>query len=240
MNRRQLIQNLGLLSGAAFIGAPGLLQTTLRGQTPPTGPHTLPPLNYAFDALEPFIDAQTMQIHHDRHHAAYVNNLNTLMAKYPDLAKLSAAQLMSKLDTVPAADRSAVRNNAGGHVNHTFFWQCLKKNEGGKPSGDLLKAIETKFKSWDQFQSDFSAAATTVFGSGWAWLVKNDKGELDIVKTFAQDNPWMQTNRIPVLGIDVWEHAYYLKYQNRRPDYIKAFWNVINWDFVASEYAKKA
>jgi superoxide dismutase, Fe-Mn family len=224
-------------SGAAMAGGSIMGGSMLVGQTPASGPHTLPALGYAFDALEPFIDAQTMQIHHDRHHAAYVNNLNTLLAKYPDLAKLSPAQLMGKIDAVPTGpDRSALRNNAGGHVNHTFFWQCLKKNENGKPSGDLLKAIETKFKSWDQF----TAAATTVFGSGWAWLVKNDKGELDIMKTFNQDNPWMQTNRIPVLGIDVWEHAYYLKYQNRRPDYIKALWNVINWDFVASEYAKKA
>lgn len=236
MNRRQLLQNLAAFSGAALIGGPNL-----RAQTPaPSGPFSLPALGYAFDALEPHIDAQTMQIHHDRHHAAYVNNLNGVITKYPDMAKMPIDQIVANLDKIPnPADRNTIRNNAGGHINHTFFWQSLKKNEGGKPSGDLLKAIETKFKTYDQFQTDFTQAATTVFGSGWAWLVKNADGSLDLLKTPNQDNPWMQ-GKTPILALDVWEHAYYLKYQNRRPDYIKAFWNVINWDFANEQFAKKA
>jgi Fe-Mn family superoxide dismutase len=234
MNRRELFKNLALLPGAAALG-----RTALLAQTPtPTGPHTLPALGFAFDALEPHIDAQTMQIHHGRHHQAYVNNLNTVLAKYPDLAKMTAGDLVKALDKVPAgADRNTVRNNAGGHVNHTFFWQCLEKNEGGKPGTELMKAIETKYKTWDAFQAEFTTAATGLFGSGWAWLVKNPNGELDILRTWNQDNPWMQ-GKTPILGIDVWEHAYYLKYQNRRPDYVKAFWNVIHWDFCSENFKK--
>lgn len=207
----------------------------------PTGPFTLPKLDYAFDALEPSIDAQTMQIHHDRHHAAYVNNLNVAAAKAPELAKMTPEQIVANLDKVPAEMRSLVRNNAGGHLNHTFFWQCLKKNDGNPPSAELGKAIDKKYTSYAKFQEEFTAAAMGVFGSGWAWLVADAKtNELDIIRTPNQDNPWMQQGKKALLGIDVWEHAYYLKYQNRRADYVKAFYAVINWDFVQEQLAKKA
>jgi Fe-Mn family superoxide dismutase len=211
--------------------APSLLAQA----APPAGPFTLPALPFAFDALEPYIDAQTMQIHHDKHHQAYITNLNKAVVDQPSLAGKTADELIRNLTNVPEAIRKTVQNHGGGHANHSLFWQSLKK-DGGQPKGELAKAIETKFGSFEKFKTDFSQAATTLFGSGWAWISMDGK-ELRIEQTSNQDSPLMQ-GRIPLLGLDVWEHAYYLKYQNRRPDYISAFWNVINWDFVTERYIK--
>lgn len=196
----------------------------------------LDPLPYPNDALEPHIDAQTMEIHHDRHHNTYVTNLNNAIAGKADLEALSIDELVSSLEKVPEDIRTAVRNNGGGHWNHNFFWQSLAPNGGGAPSGDLAKAIDEAFGSFDAFKEAFAKAATTRFGSGWAWLVKKD-GKLSVTSTPNQDNPLMDNSGTPLLGIDVWEHAYYLKYQNKRPDYIAAFWNVVNWEAVAARYA---
>ena len=199
--------------------------------------HTLPQLPYAFDALEPHIDAQTMQIHHGKHHQAYVNNLNAALEKAPDIASKPLEALLGKLDSVPEAVRTAVRNNGGGHWNHSLFWELMAPGAGGKPDGALAKAIDAAFGSFDSFQEKFAAAAGGRFGSGWAWLVR-DGGKLAITSTPNQDNPLMEgraANDV-LLGIDVWEHAYYLKYQNRRPDYVKAWWNVVNWSEVASRF----
>jgi len=202
--------------------------------------HTLPALPYATNVLEPVIDTRTMEIHHGKHHAAYVNNLNAALEKYPDLQKKSAEELIRDLNAVPADIRMAVRNNGGGHVNHSLFWLLLKPGSKG-PSGDLAAAINAEFGSYDTFKDAFAKAATTRFGSGWAWLcVKADK-KLCVCSTPNQDNPIMagvaECPGTPILGLDVWEHAYYLHYQNRRPDYVKAFWDVVNWDKVAELYA---
>ena len=202
----------------------------------PAGPFKLPPLPYAFDALEPFIDARTMEIHHDKHHAAYVTNLNKAVADQPDLAKKSVEELLRDLNAVPEKIRTAVRNHGGGHFNHTLFWHMLKKNAGGKPSGELDKAIDKAYNGFDGFKDAFTKAATGLFGSGWVWLAKNSTGGLAISSTSNQDTPISAGTSSPLLGLDLWEHAYYLKYQNRRPEYIAAFFNVINWDFVASRF----
>lgn len=199
--------------------------------------HTLPPLPYSNDALEPHFDALTMEIHHDRHHNAYVTNLNAAIAGNAELEALSINDLVKSLDKVPADKQAAVRNNGGGHWNHTFFWNILAPKAGGTPSGDLAKAIDEAFGSFDAFKEAFAKAGVGRFGSGWAWLVKKD-GKLAITSTPNQDNPLMDNSGTPLLGLDVWEHAYYLKYQNKRPDYIAAFWNVVNWDAVAGLYAK--
>lgn len=196
--------------------------------------HQLPPLPYAFDALEPHIDAQTMEIHHDRHHATYVNNLNAALEGHADLQAKSVEELISNLDAVPEAIRTAVRNNGGGHANHTLFWEILSPNGGGAPSGALADAINAAFGSFDNFKAEFTKAAIGRFGSGWAWLVV-DNGKLAITSTPNQDSPLME-GKTPILGLDVWEHAYYLKYQNKRPDYVNAFWNVVNWDEVSKRY----
>jgi len=196
---------------------------------------TLPDLPYAFDALEPHIDAKTMEIHHGKHHAAYIAKLNAAI-EGSDLASKSIEDLVSDLNAVPESIRGAVRNNGGGHANHTLFWQVMSPNGGGAPSGELADAINAAFSSLDEFKSKFADAAATRFGSGWAFLIVNKSGELEITSTPNQDTPLMEGNT-PVLGLDVWEHAYYLNYQNRRPDYINAFWNVVNWDKVAEFYA---
>jgi len=195
---------------------------------------TLPKLPYAFDALEPFIDAKTMEIHHGRHHQGYVDKLNKALEKYPKLQKNFAEDLIKSLDVVPEDIRTAVRNNGGGHVNHSFFWLILKK--GVEPKGEILKAINKKFKGIDNFKEEFKNKATGLFGSGWCWLILNN-GELEIMTMPNQDNPISQ-NKTPILGIDVWEHAYYLKYQNRRPEYVDAFFNIINWEQVNENYLK--
>jgi superoxide dismutase, Fe-Mn family len=189
--------------------------------------HELPPLPYDFAALEPHIDAQTMQIHHGKHHQAYVNNLNAALEKHPDLQKMSAEELLRNLASVPEDIRPAVRNNGGGHVNHTMFWKMMAPNAGGAPSGAVAEAITASFGNVDAFKEQFAKAGVSRFGSGWAWLIDNN-GKLSIESTANQDNP-ISDGKKPILGIDVWEHAYYLKYQNRRPDYISAWWNVVNW-----------
>lgn len=196
--------------------------------------HELPKLAYAYNALEPFIDELTMTIHHTKHHQAYVDNLNAALDKHPELYNVSLVDLLKKLDTLPADIQTPIKNNGGGHYNHTFFWNLLKVNNGALPEGDLLKAIEAKFGSFVQFKDAFAVAAKTRFGSGWAWLVVNAKKELEVVSTPNQD-PVFATGT-PILGLDVWEHAYYLKYQNRRPDYINAFYSVIDWAKVAELY----
>ena len=199
--------------------------------------HELAPLPYAFDALEPHIDAQTMQIHHGKHHAAYVNNLNAALEKHPDLQGRTAEDLIKDLNALPEAIRTAVRNNGGGHVNHTMFWQLMGPKGGGAPTGRVADAINGAFGSFDAFKEQMNKGGATRFGSGWVWLVDNG-GKLVVESTANQDNPMMEGKR-PIMGIDVWEHAYYLKYQNRRADYLQAIWNVLNWD-VAEEFFKKA
>ncbi|WP_368996437.1 superoxide dismutase SodA [Caldifermentibacillus hisashii] len=193
----------------------------------------LPQLPYAYDALEPHIDKETMNIHHTKHHNTYVTNLNNAVAG-TEFENKTVEELVSNLDAVPENIRTAVRNNGGGHYNHSLFWQLLSPNGGGEPSGALLDAINAKFGSFSAFKDEITKAATGRFGSGWAWLVVNN-GELEITSTPNQDTPLSQ-GKTPILGLDVWEHAYYLKYQNRRPDYITAFWNVVNWDEVAKRY----
>jgi len=195
---------------------------------------TLPPLPYAFDALEPYIDARTMEIHHDKHHAGYVNNLNAALEKAPELQSRSLDDLLQHLDQVPEAIRTAVRNNAGGHWNHSMFWQIMTPKGGGAPKGKVADAINQAFGSFDAFKTQFADAAGKRFGSGWAWLV-NDGGKLSITSTPNQDTPVME-GKHPIMGVDVWEHAYYLKYQNRRPDYVKEWWNTLNWDEIGRRY----
>ncbi|MXO78276.1 superoxide dismutase [Paenibacillus sp. OT2-17] len=200
----------------------------------------LPELPYAKDALEPHIDALTVEIHHDRHHNTYVTNLNAALESAPELQSKSLEDLISNLDSVPESIRTAVRNNGGGHHNHSLFWEVIGPNGGGQPTGAIAEAISNELGGYDKFKEDFTRAATTRFGSGWAWLVVGKDGKLAITSTPNQDSP-LSEGLTPVLGLDVWEHAYYLKYQNKRPDYIAAFYNVINWDEVNKRYvaAKK-
>jgi superoxide dismutase, Fe-Mn family len=195
---------------------------------------TTPSLPYEYNALEPYIDDQTMHIHHDKHHEGYVTKLNAAV-EGTEYADMSVEQLVSKVNEVPEAKRTAVRNNGGGHANHSLFWTIMSKDGGGEPEGDLADAIKSAFGSFDEFKAAFTAAATTRFGSGWAWLVLNN-GKLEVMSTPNQDNPLMEGKK-PLLGIDVWEHAYYLKYQNRRAEYIENFFNVVNWKQVAANYA---
>ncbi len=196
----------------------------------------LPPLPYAEDALEPYIDARTMSIHHDKHHAAYTNNLNAALKDHSDLAGKSIEQLLGDLGALPESIRTAVRNNGGGYANHNLFWETMAPKHGGEPSGALAEAIDQAFGSFAAFQEQFAKAAATRFGSGWAWLYVDKNGGLAVGSTPNQDTPLMEGNT-PLLGLDVWEHAYYLNYQNRRPDYVSAWWNVVNWDVVAAKYA---
>lgn len=196
---------------------------------------TVPPLPYAFDALEPYIDKQTMEIHHDKHHGAYVTNLNKALESATNLQNKTVEELLANnCATVPENIRTAVRNNGGGHINHSMFWQIMAPKAGGNPSGNVAQAINGTFGSFDQFKEKFNAAATTRFGSGWAWLVKKG-GKIDIISTANQDSPIMD-GQFPVMGLDVWEHAYYLKYQNRRPEYIGAWWNVVNWPEIEKRF----
>ena len=197
--------------------------------------HELPPLPYDYNALEPYIDEETMHLHHDKHHQAYINNLNTALASYPDLQDKSAEELIRDLNSVPEAIRPAVRNNGGGHVNHTMFWEIMGPNGGGEPTGAIADAINESFGSFDALKQQFNDAGVKRFGSGWAWLVWDGSG-LTVKSTPNQDSPLME-GQTPLLGIDVWEHAYYLTYQNRRPEYLKAWWNVVNWPKVAERYA---
>lgn len=202
--------------------------------------YELPPLPYPKEALEPHIDAQTMEIHHGKHHAAYVTNLNKAISGKADLEKKSIEELISNMNAVPEDIRNAVRNNGGGHANHSLFWRIMGPKAGGAPTGKLAEDINATFGSFDAFKEKIEAAGASRFGSGWAWLIVNKSGKLEVTSTPNQDNPLMDGNK-PVLGVDVWEHAYYLKYQNKRPDYLKAWWNVVNWAEVAKVYeaAKK-
>jgi superoxide dismutase, Fe-Mn family len=235
MTRREALKSAVLVTAVCATGVqPAASQPS--ATPPPGGPFTLPALPYALDALEPHIDARTMEIHHGKHHAAYVTNLNKAIAEAPPLKTKSVEDLVKDLNSVPEKIRTAVRNNGGGHSNHTLFWQMLKKGGGGEPKGELGKAIDKTFNNYSGFKEKLSEAATKVFGSGWAWLLLEGK-DLKIESTPNQDSPLSQ-GKSPLLGIDVWEHAYYLKYQNRRADYIAAWFNVINWDFVADRFSK--
>jgi Fe-Mn family superoxide dismutase len=196
----------------------------------------LPPLPYDYSALEPYIDTQTMQLHHDKHHATYVNNLNGALKDHA-FASLSVDEVVRRLNEVPESVRTAVRNNGGGHANHSMFWQIMKPNGGGEPTGELASAINGAFGSFDAFKAAFIDAGTKRFGSGWAWLVVDRTGKLQVISTANQDNP-LTDGLYPVMGNDVWEHAYYLKYQNRRPEYLAAWWNVLNWDEIAKRYSQ--
>jgi Fe-Mn family superoxide dismutase len=199
-------------------------------------PFSVPPLPYPSDALEPHIDKMTMEIHHDKHHGAYVTNLNKALESAPNLANKTVEELLANnCAIVPDAIKTAVRNNGGGHINHSMFWTILSKSGGGQPSGAIADAIKSTFGGFDAFKEKFNAAATTRFGSGWAWLIK-DGSKLDIYSTANQDSPVME-GKFPVMGLDVWEHAYYLKYQNRRPEYIAAWWNVVNWAEIEKRFA---
>jgi len=240
MTRRQALKTTALASAACATTT--TLRTAIAQPTPgptpaaaATGPFTLPPLPYAYDALEPHIDALTMQIHHDKHHAAYVANLNKAVAGFPELGKKPVEDLVRDLNAVPDKIRTAVRNQGGGHYNHTLFWQMMKKGGGGQPSGELLKGVERRFGSFTVFKDELTKAALGQFGSGWAWLVLDANKQLGIEATPNQDSPISQ-NKQPLLGVDVWEHAYYLKYQNRRPEYVAAFFQVVDWDFVSERY----
>ncbi len=235
MTRRQALKTTAFVTVAAAT-VPGAI-----AQTTPSLPasFTLPPLPYALDALEPHVDARTMEIHHGKHHAAYVANLNKALVDWPTcpfVANDRIADLVKDWSAAPDKIRNAVRNNGGGHYNHSLFWQMMKPDGGGEPKAELGKAIEANFGNLADFKSKFAEAATKVFGSGWAWLVWHE-GKLAIEATPNQDSP-VSSGKQPLLGLDVWEHAYYLKYQNKRADYIAAWWNVVNWDFVAERYAK--
>lgn len=197
--------------------------------------YTLPDLPYAFDALEPYIDEETMHLHHDKHHNTYVTNLNAAIEKYPELGEKTIEELLSDMDAIPSDIQTAVRNNGGGHANHSFFWKIMAPNAGGEPTGAIKDAINETFGDFATFKEEFKKAAAGRFGSGWAWLVLED-GKLAITSTANQDSPLMEGKK-PVIGLDVWEHAYYLKYKNVRPDYIEAFWNVVNWDEVNKHFA---
>jgi superoxide dismutase, Fe-Mn family len=233
MTRRELFSHLG--AGTAALATLASTADAMQGAQAPA--FTLPALPYAFDALEPSIDAKTMEIHHDRHHAGYVANLNKAVATAPELAGKPVEQILADLASVPDPVRTAVRNNGGGHANHSLFWQAMKKGPAGQPTGELAKAIDTAFGSFSAFQDKFTAAALGQFGSGWAWLALRN-GQLTVEATPNQDSPWMRGGT-PILGIDVWEHAYYLKYQNRRADYIKAWYEVVNWDLATERYLKQ-
>jgi Fe-Mn family superoxide dismutase len=244
MTRRQAIKNTALATAACAAVLPianAQQPAPAVAATPAGGPFTLPPLPYSFDALEPHIDARTMEIHHDKHHQAYVTNLNKAVAGHAELQAKSVEELLRSLATLPDNIRTAVQNNGGGHYNHSLFWQMMKKNGGGEPTGELAGALDKKFKSFSGFKDEFTKAATTRFGSGWAWLVLGPDKQLGIESSANQDSPMASgAGKNVLLGIDVWEHAYYLKYQNRRPEYIAAWFNVINWDFASDRYQKLA
>ncbi len=245
MDRRTAIKQLGGAASALLLAEslrsealPGVQAPAAAAPAPPTGPFTLPPLPYAYDALEPNFDAATMHLHHDKHHQAYVNNLNTAVAAHPELAGKTVEKIVTNLNALPEAVRTAARNQGGGHLNHSLWWPMLGKG-GAAPTGELAKAIDAKFGSLPTFQDKLTAAAMSVFGSGWAWLVKMPDGTVAIETTPNQDSP-LTLGHKPVLTVDVWEHAYYLKYQNKRADYVKAFFNVVNWDYVSGQFAQKA
>jgi len=245
VSRRTAIMQISALAGAAVLaeglGAERLPigQAAAPSAAPPTGPFTLPPLPYAYDALEPYFDAETMHLHHDKHHQAYVNNLNIAVAGHPELASKTVFELVADLAAISESVRTAIRNNGGGHANHSLWWPMLSKRDGSAPKGELAKMIDARFGTFSAFQDQLTKAALSVFGSGWAWLVKLPDGAVDIETAPNQDTPLTVFHK-PIIGVDVWEHAYYLKYQNRRADYVKAFFQVANWDYVSGEFARKA
>jgi Fe-Mn family superoxide dismutase len=245
INRRNFLFLLGASAAAygldAYYSSRNSSEAWATQSPKPSGTFTLPPLPYDYKALEPHIDAQTMQFHHDRHHAAYVKNLNAAIDKHPELKGKSAEQLLQNLNSVPEDIRTTVRNNGGGHVNHSMFWQIMSPKGGGEPTGAIAEVIKKNFGSVDKFRTQFNEAGEKRFGSGWAWLVRTPDGKFQITSTSNQDSPLMQGN-YPIMGNDVWEHAYYLKYQNRRADYLKAWWNVVNWNVINRrlEQASKA
>jgi Fe-Mn family superoxide dismutase len=243
MDRRTAIKSLGItattLAASEFLSAQATAPVApIAAPATPAGPFTLPALPYAYDALEPYFDAETMHLHHDKHHAAYVNNLNAAFAAHPEAAQYtnkSVEELLTALSSLPSNIQTAIRNQGGGHANHSLWW--LQLGTGGEaPKGELATAINKKFGSYSQFQDKFTAAATSVFGSGWAWLTLASDGTLAIETSPNQDSP-LSSGRAPILCVDVWEHAYYLKYQNKRADYVKAFYKVVNWDAVSAKYA---
>lgn len=230
MTRRDALKTTVLTLAACSAAGPAIVAADATS----AGGHSLPPLPYPADALEPHIDGKTMEIHHGKHHAAYVANLNKALSEAPELARKPLEQLLQDLNSVPEKIRTTVRNNGGGHYNHSLFWQMMKKGGGGEPKGQLAQAIDRKFGGFAAFKTSFAEAATKVFGSGWAWLVANRDGQLSIESSANQDSPIMTGGgKTVLLGLDVWEHAYYLKFQNRRADYINSWFNVVNWDFVA-------
>jgi Fe-Mn family superoxide dismutase len=233
-SRRKFLQ-----TASATAGALALAPLAMAADDEKKAGFTLPKLPYAYDALEPTIDAETMKLHHDFHHKAYVDNLNKALANQPDWLNKSIVEVLHGVDSLPEKIRQAVINNGGGHANHTMFWEIMGPGGGGKPGSDLSAAIDEAFGGFDKFREQLSQAAITRFGSGWGWLVL-DQGKLKILSTGNQDSPFMK-NQFPIMGIDVWEHAYYLKYRNRRPEYVKAWWNVANWDNISERYnrAKK-
>jgi len=234
--RRQLLQ--GASAGAVALALRPLnvfAQPAAKGAK--GSGFTVPPLPYAYDALQPYIDKQTMEIHHDKHHQTYVTNLNKALEGHPDLLEKSVVELLRSIKSLPEKVQTAVRNQGGGHSNHTIFWRIMGPRGAGKPSGELGQAIDQSFGNFEKFQKEFSDAATTLFGSGWAWLVLDRGGKLQIVQRHNQDSPFMD-GLSPILGLDVWEHAYYLKYQNRRPEYVAAWWHVVNWQAAGERYAR--
>ena len=241
LSRRDALKTLGLAAAATLlpqlphVGDVAMAQTPAATPPAPTGPFVLPALPYAYDALEPALDAATMQLHHDKHHAAYVANLNKAAATHPEIGKRSVEDLLRGLDGVPADVRTAVRNHGGGHANHSLLWTSLKQGGSPKPHGELEDAIEKSFGTFTAFQEKFNAAAMSVFGSGWAWLTVDSKGVVAIETSPNQDSP-LSAGRVPLLGIDVWEHAYYLKYQNRRVEYVGAFAKVVDWDVISARF----
>ena len=239
LNRRHFLCLLGASVSAFTMDACAFAENAPSGGTqtsPSTGTIQLPPLPYAYEALEPHIDAATMRFHHDKHHATYVKNLNVAFDKHPELKSKRVEDLLSNLENVPEDIRTTVRNNGGGHVNHSMFWKIMKQNGGGEPTGAIASAINQNFGSFAAFKKQFNEAGASRFGSGWVWLVRNKDGKLEVATTPNQDSP-LAEGKYPILGNDVWEHAYYLKYQNRRPDYLNAWWNVLNWDEINKRFA---
>jgi Fe-Mn family superoxide dismutase len=242
LNRRNFLIILGAVTGGAALSTfnpPAIAQGSQKApKTDPNSlPFMLPPLPYAYNALEPHIDAETMKFHHDKHHAAYIKKLNEAVNKYPELAKQSVEDLVKNVDTLPEDVRKTIRNNGGGHLNHTMFWEIMSPNGGGQPTGTIAEAINKSFGSFSAFQEQFNEAGKNRFGSGWAWLVMDKNRQLAVTSTANQDSPLMEGS-FPIMGNDVWEHAYYLKYRNKRDEYLKQWWNVVNWDEINKRYQK--
>jgi Fe-Mn family superoxide dismutase len=247
LNRRHFLFLLGTTVGAFALDGCALAEEKPPSSTPTTPPSQpegaikLPPLPYPYEALEPHIDAKTMRFHHDKHHAAYIKNLNAALDKHPELKSKSVEDLLEDLNSVPEDIRTIVRNNGGGHVNHSMFWLIMKPNSGGEPNGAIASSIKKDFGSFNELKKQFNEAGAKRFGSGWAWLVLTKAGKLEVMSTANQDSP-LSEDKYPIMGNDVWEHAYYLNYQNRRNDYLEAWWNVVNWEEINTRFAagKKA